>query len=179
MKPIVIINTFDGVFFHQSRKPIVICDIDHTFIRPIRNYNDCYNQLKEHLNNYKEIDRGVKYILEMSISMGLVKQTDEKGFLLMLERIQKLRGKLVFLTARSSESHTKTISDLTKVGLVNTDTYEIHYTGNQVTKGEYIRNHNLLNGYNHHIFIDDYPHFLESALRLYPNMDCYLFKYFR
>jgi hypothetical protein len=181
MKPIVVINTFKGVFFDQRRKPIVICDIDHTFIRPIRDYKDCYNQIKQDFHNHKEIDidRDVNDILEMSIKLGMVKQTDEKGFLLMLERIQTLEGKIVFLTARSSESHTKTLQDLTKAGLLNPDKYEIHYTGNRVTKGEYIRNHNLLNGYNHPIFIDDYPHFLESALKLYPTMDCYLFKYDR
>ena len=29
----------------------------------------------------------------------------------------------------------------------------------------------------HHIFIDDYPQFLESVLQIYPEMNGYLFKY--
>jgi hypothetical protein len=156
MKPILIIDTFNSVVINDTSKPIVICDIDHTFIRPI-----------EYINN----------IFEMSIKLGKVKQTDEKGFLSMLEKVQNLGGKLIFLTARSRLGHLKTLNDLTKAGLVNPDTYEIHYTANQLTKGEYIRKYNLLEGYDQFIFIDDYPFFLESALRIYPTMDCYLFKY--
>lgn len=179
MKPIIIINTFKQIFYEQNKKPIVICDIDHTFIRPLFSYNYCYYQLKHNFHDHIEIHQNVKAILEMSIKVGLVKQTDQDGFSFMLERINQLGGKLVFLTARSVLSHKKTIKDLEKACLENPESYEIHYTGSQITKGEYIRNYNLLQGYDHHIFIDDFPHFLESALRIYPDMDCYLFKYDR
>jgi predicted secreted acid phosphatase len=177
MKPVIIINTFKQIFFDQNKKPIVICDIDHTFIRPLRNYNDLYNELKDDCLNNENIDKNVNYMLEMSIKVGLVKQTDQDGFLFMLERINQLGGKLVFLTARSKLSHKKTIKDLEKACLKNPESYEIHYTENRITKGEYIKNNNLLNGYDQAIFIDDYPHFLQSALKIYPDMDCYLFKY--
>lgn len=177
MKPILIIDTFNSVVIDNTSKPIVICDIDHTFIRPIINYNYCYNMLKNRLHNHKQINEHINNIFEMSIKLGMVKQTDEKGFLSMLKKVQNLGGKLIFLTARSRLGHLKTLNDMTKVGLVNPDTYEIHYTGNQLTKGEYIRKYNLLEGYDQFIFIDDYPFFLKSALRIYPSMDCYLFKY--
>ena len=113
----------------------------------------------------------------MSISSGMVKQTANEGFIQMLEKINQLGGKLLFLTARSSFSHQKTINDLKNAGLQNPEEFEIHYTGNNMTKGFYILRNNLLLGYDHYVFIDDYPHFLESALQLYPNMNCYLFKY--
>jgi predicted secreted acid phosphatase len=169
-KPIIIINTFKTINIPEDKKPIVICDIDMTFIRPSIENKSNYSKPK-HLNQI------VNYILNLYINSGLVKQTDEQGFKIMLEKINQLGGKLIFLTARSYLSHEKTINDLIKAGLQNPQQFEIHYTGNQITKGQYIQRHNLLKGYDHHIFVDDYPPFLESALQLYPDMNCYLFNY--
>ena len=177
MKPIVIINTFKSIHLPENKTPIVICDIDKTFIRPTSNYIDIYNQMKSEYSDPKQLDQFVNDMLHMSLSAGMVKQTDRDGFILMLERIKKLGGKFIFLTARGSLAHEKTIIDLKKAGLEHPEQFEIHYTSNQITKGHYIQRHNLLQGYDHHIFIDDYPHFLESALQIYPEMDGYLFKY--
>lgn len=176
-KPVIIINTFKTVTFPEDKKPLVICDIDQTFIRPKFDYNFYYNQLKHDHSDPIELDDLIHRMLHWSINIGLVRQTDKEGFSLMLEKVKELGGKLIFLTARSYLAHLKTMNDLIKVGLENPLQFEIHYTNNEITKGDYIKNHNLLNGYDHHIFIDDYPQFLESALRIYPNMNCYLFKY--
>lgn len=174
-KPVIIINSFKNINLPQDKKPIVICDIDMTFIRPSSDYNDFYQQMKSNYSNPTDLNQIVNYMLNLSINSGLVKQTDEVGFKIMFEKINQLGGKFIFLTARSFLSHEKTINDLIKAGLQNPEQFEIHYTGNQITKGQYIQRHNLLQGYDHHIFIDDYPHFLESALQLYPDMNCYLF----
>lgn len=175
-KPVIIIDTFKSIHLPQDKKPIVICDIDLTFIRPTRDYIDIYNQIKPNHPYPKELEKNVNDMLNLS-HVGVVKQTDSEGFNQMLEKIYQLGGKFLFLTARSSEAHDKTINDLIKAGLQNPHEFEIHYTGNQITKGNYIQRHNLLQGYNHYIFIDDYPHFLESALQIYPDMNGYLFKY--
>lgn len=177
MKPIIIINTFKTIFIPKDKKPIILCDIDKTFIRPLRDYNDVFNQMKHEYADPKECEQFVNDMLNMSLSVGLIKQTDKDGFTEMLAKINQLGGKLLFLTARGSLAHDKTIRDLEQVGLENPEQFEIHYTNNEITKGDYIKKYKLLHGYDHHIFIDDYPHFLESALRIYPNMDCYLFKY--
>jgi predicted secreted acid phosphatase len=179
MKPIIIINTFKQIFFKKDIKPIVICDIDYTFIRPISTYKELFEQFKTKFSNPIELDKMILETLQSSIILGTIVQTDKEGFLFMLERINELGGKLIFLTARSSISHKKTLDDLKKVGLENPESYEIHYTGNEITKGDYIKKFDLLKGYDHHIFIDDHPHFLESALRIYPNMNCYLFKCYK
>lgn len=176
-KPVVIINTFKTVTFPEGKKPLVICDIDRTFICPKFNYNFYNNIMKTKCHDPKKLDEIINIMLHNSLNIGLVKQTDKEGFSLMLEKVKKLGGKLIFLTARSYISHLKTINDLIKSGLENPEKFEIHYTSNEITKGDYIKKHDLLNGYEHHIFIDDYPHFLESALKIYPDMDCYLFKY--
>lgn len=177
MKPVIIINTFKTVTFPQDKKPLVICDIDQTFIRPKFDYNYYYQLMKDEFKDPRELHEMVNCMLNGSLNIGLVRQTDSEGFSLMLEKVQQLEGKLIFLTARSFLSHQKTINDLKKAALQNPEEFEIHYTGNEITKGDYIQRHNLLNGYDHHIFIDDYPQFLESALRIYPDMNCYLFKY--
>ena len=175
------INTFKAINIPEDKKPIVICDIDLTFIRPIYDYNDVYHRLKSHFSDPIELDIAVNFQLKRDvniyINLGLVKQTDKDGFLQMLDKINQIGGKFLFLTARSSFHHEKTIRDLQNAGLQNPEEFEIHYTGNQITKGDYIQKHALLNGYDHHIFIDDYPSFLESALKNYPDMNCYLFKY--
>ena len=179
MKPIVIINTFKRIFFDENKKPIVICDIDHTFIRPKSDYSECYKKLRFKHYNPVKIHKMVLYLLKYSMNKGLVKQTDKEGFLYMLERIKECGGKLIFLTARSSVYHQKTIQDLTTAGLQNPQQFEIFYTGNEITKGDYMKKFTLLEGYDHHIFIDDHSYWLDSASRIYPNMDCYLFTYKR
>lgn len=176
-KPVIIIDTFENIQLPNDKKPIVICDIDLTLIRPIDNYIDIYNQIKHHFTEPKQIHKTVTKILKRSINYGMVKQTDSKGFTQMLKRINQLGGKFIFLTARSALFHQKTINDLKTAGLENPEEFEIHYTGNVITKGHYILTHNLLQGYDHYVFIDDYPHFLESALQIYPDMNGYLFKY--
>lgn len=177
MKPVLIIDTFKTVSFHENKKPIVICDIDHTFLRPKFDYNYYYEKMKHEYSDQSELKNMVDDIFNMAINVGIVKQTDEEGFSIMLERINKLQGKLIFLTARGIFSHEKTIRDLQTAGLENPELFEIHYTSNEITKGDYIKKNNLLDNYDHHIFIDDYPYFLESALKIYPDMNCYLFKY--
>jgi hypothetical protein len=106
-----------------------------------------------------------------------VKQTDPEGFNNMLQTIEKLGGKLIFLTARGIESHQKTVNDLKRAGLEHPEHFDIHYTNNEMTKGEYLKKTNLTNGYQHISFIDDYPSFIASVHHFFPQIHCYLFRY--
>lgn len=177
MKPIVMIDSFFSIQFNHSKKPIVICDIDHTFIRPKYSYNEYYKQMKKNSSGFLAMHNEIKRLLEVSIEVGNIKQTDPNGFSHMIQKIKELDGKLIFLTARTKLVHNRTIEDLQKVGLNNEENYEIHYTNNEVSKGEYIKQNQLLNGYSQWIFIDDRVDWLSGALNLYPRMDCYLFDY--
>lgn len=177
MKHIVIIDSFKAVNFNETKKPIVICDIDHTFIRSEFDYSYYYDKMKNSITNKKHLNIAISCMIEKSLKMGYVKQTDKEGFTSMLQKVESLGGKLVFLTARASSSHNKTVDDLKTAGILKPEAFEIHYTGKKISKGDYIKKQNLLEGYNHTIFIDDYPDFLHSALNLYPDMNCYLFKY--
>jgi hypothetical protein len=179
MKFFYVINTFKNIIFDKNKKPIVICDIDHTFIRPQSSYDEYHNKFKDIISLRDKLSNVIVYHLEVELSKGIVKQTDKEGFLYMLEKINELGGKLIFLTARSHLSHDKTIQDFKTAGLCNPEQFQIHYTGNLLSKGEYIKNFNLLDGYSQHIFIDDYPKFLDSGSKLFPSLACYLFTYKR
>lgn len=178
MTKFTVINTFKNIAFDDNKKPIVICDIDLTFIRPLYSYQYYYDSLKNDFSNSpQELSCMANELMRTSMAIGLIKHTDKQGFFEMLKKVKKLNGKLIFLTARSAFSHDKTVEQLKKAGLQNPEEYEIHYTGNTMTKGNYIKKYNLLQDYNHHIFIDDYPEYLDSAFKIYPYMNCYLFKY--
>jgi len=184
MAKFTVINTFNSVKFDDNCKPLVICDIDHTFIR-------CYHDIEyfhkitsndkslfygsdyKNSNNYQEANN----LMNASYNIGFVKQTDPVGFSEMLKKIETLHGKLIFLTARSNKFHYKTIDDLLQAGLRSPEGYEIHYTGNDISKGEYIKQQNLTDGYDHVSFIDDYPIFIDSVIKFCPEIKCYLFYY--
>lgn len=180
-----VIQTFKDVQFDEGVKPLVICDIDHTFIRSSRELDHFRKMLREDSKILKEdiisidnyLDKEAMELMKCAYSMGFVKQTDPEGFTQMLQTIERLGGKFIFLTARGIESHQKTVNDLKRAGLENPALFDIHYTNNEMTKGEYIKTTNLLGNYQHISFIDDYPSFIASVRHFFPQIHCYLFRY--
>lgn len=181
-----IIKTFNDVKLDDNYKPLIICDIDHTFIRCSYNldhfrkiiYNDYKslpNMIKTHYMDNS--DREAAKLMNRAYNMGFIKQTDPEGFHIMLQNIERLNGKLIFLTARGIMNHQKTINDLKQAGFEYPEKFDIHYTNSEMTKGEYIKKTNLIRGYEHISFIDDYPPFLDSVQEYFPQINCYLFRY--
>jgi len=179
------IKTFKSIQFIDGNKPLVICDIDHTFIRCSQNLEHYRQILYKDFENsrgairyrmtHDDNKKALQFLMQ-SYNLGFMKQTDPSGFNDMITKIENLGGKLVFLTSRGILSHQKTIEDLKKVGLEDPEKYDIHYTNSQMSKGEYIRQTNLIDGYQHISFIDDYVPFLESVKEIYPHINCYLFQ---
>lgn len=173
-----VINTFNDVVIPQDKKPLIICDIDHTFIRPKNDFQLYYNTFIGRYDSEQEIIEMSNELLHASYNFGIIKQTDKEGFKNLLERTKMLNGKLIFLTARSIDYHEKTLEDLEYAGLEDHDTFDIHYTNAKITKGSYIKiNSQLLDGYDHISFIDDYTNYIDSVYELFPNINCYQFKY--
>jgi hypothetical protein len=181
-----VIKTFNDVKFDENFKPLVICDIDHTFIRCsydlehfrkiiYNDYKSLPNMIKTHY--MENSDKEAVDLMNRAYNIGFVKQTDPEGFCIMLQNIERLGGKLMFLTARGIVSHEKTIKDLKRAGFEHPEKYDIHYTNSDMTKGEYIKKTNLIDGYEHISFIDDYPSFLASVKDIFPQINCYLFTY--
>lgn len=100
--------------------------------------------------------------------------TDYEGFLQLSKRISELNGKLIFLTARNKEDHAYTRDNFTSIGL-NYDDYEVHYTNNKISKGEYIYKYIQTHNHDSIIFIDDRIDYINSVLDYTPYVDCYMF----
>ena len=73
--------------------------------------------------------------------------------------------------------HNKTVRDLMKAGLENPTRFEIHYTSNLVTKGQYLQNLGIVSQFEHVSFIDDNMLFIESVHSIFPQINCYQFKF--
>lgn len=179
MSKFTIINTFKRVTFNEDIKPLVICDIDFTLLHCSISMERIYQLVKNDsiFLEIKENDLEKAAIdwRNIAYNMGFIKLTDPEGFVEMVNSIRRLGGKLIFLTARDRLSHDLTIKQFIQVGIQNPEQYEIHYTDNKISKGEYIKKYNLLNNYQHISFIDDYISYLGSVLELFPQVNCYLF----
>lgn len=145
------INTFMEIadyIISPSEKTLFICDIDETIL----------TQKVELVNGFYNYS---------------VKWTDYIGF----HRIRHLveqNGKLIFLTARHPASIPFTIDDFAKLGL-NYDDFEVHYTGNLMSKGEYIIRYIDTTPYNRVIFVDDLIPNIYTVKRAVPSAFCFLF----
>lgn len=182
-KPVYIIQSFQLVtqFMVDGVSPLVICDIDHTLLR-------CSNDLSHYRNlvtsKYAEkvsfpvnVEHEATHMMNVDYCNGFVRQTDPEGFKQMLERIKQLDGRIVFLTARDLSSHAKTLNDFRNAGFDHPERFDIHYTNNAITKGDYIRSMDLDWGFQSVYFIDDYPSFLESVRQQCPHIQCFQFTY--
>jgi hypothetical protein len=179
-----VIKTFNDVNLDDASKPLVICDIDHTFIRCSHGLDHFRKIINYHANKLPnpsttniDLDKEAVDLMNIAYNIGFVKQTDPDGFNNMLQKIEQLGGKLIFLTARGVISHQKTVDDIMRAGFEHPEKFDIHYTNNEMTKGEYLKKTNLTDGYEHISFIDDYPSFIASVHHHFPNIRCYLFHY--
>ena len=193
------ISTFNDVQIKHNT--LLICDIDDTVLYFDRSYDKYYKMMKDDHPYFpeEEIQDLAKGMYELSSSVLPALSTDADGFKQMLETIQQTNSKLIFLTARNKTSDKKTKKDLMKSNNINynmenpfgnkstdliteplaeqlAEPYPIHYTNNQMTKGEYIKANIELTNYDNIIFIDDYPSYIESVKNLFPEIKCYLFK---
>lgn len=171
-----IISSFEEILLPSSGKPLIICDIDYTFICPIYSPHYFVDKFKMKYFDEKSIERISNEYSNRSFKLGHIRQTDPKGFKKMVEQVQQIGGNLIFLTARHVHGHKKTLDDLNKVGL-NTHKFKIHYTNNQISKGEYIKMYKLTEGYDYVCFIDDYLDYIHSVVDLFPDINCYRFSY--
>ena len=145
-----VIKSFNDVKLDENCKPLVICDIDHTFIRCSygldhfrKILNDDINSLPNTVTTSLDLDKEAIDLMNKAYNIGFVKQTDPDGFNNMLQKIEQLGGKLIFLTARGIVSHEKTVKDLKRAGFEHPEKFDIHYTNSEMTKGEYLKNTNF------------------------------------
>jgi hypothetical protein len=149
------VNSFNEIQITKTR-PLVICDIDDTLLYFKLNINRIINQSNTNSEKY------------------IPHHTDFVGFNELTKRITQLKGKLIFLTARNKEHENYTKENFTSIGL-NYNNYEVHYTNNTISKGEYIYNYIQTHEHDDIIFIDDRIDYINTVLDYTPYVDCYLF----
>ncbi len=178
------IKSFDQIYIDNTKKTLIICDIDDTILTLDVPYDKINNFIKSDIerqlidkNNKQEIYRRYKeyktyYKL---INRHSYKHTDKTGFQNMEKKIHP-ESRICFLTARSVKYHVKTIEDLNIIGLEGKK-YNINYTENIVTKGEFIKNFmsDEVEEYEDIIFIDDNHNFISSVIAHVPKIRCYKF----
>lgn len=170
------INNFNDI--EINLKTLIICDIDDTILKynkDLKYFIDLNNQLIDDINlsilkaetDY-EIYKIDKYYEEIT-------HTDLKGFYDLIGKINQVNGNIIFLTARHEAYDIFTRKQLDIIN-INHYEFEIHYTGNLISKGEYIKKRINLQYYDEIIFIDDQNYNLYSVKEFNPNIKCYKFK---
>jgi hypothetical protein len=171
------INSFNQIDISKLNS-LVICDIDDTLLYWNKKPEDLYYLVDELFPNY---DKEKKYKEAMQY-LNVYKKiqppihTDMDRFANLLNKLDENAGKIIFLTARTksaSESWTK--KNFNSLGL-DYDKYQVHYTDNLTTKGEYIKNNIQIDKYSEVIFIDDYDTYIKSVLDIFPEIICYKFE---
>ena len=196
--PVIHISTFKGVSI-TKQKPLVLCDIDDTVIGYDKDVDYFYNQLKMNIEKKKSSKSGPAYIFSNILNnTGMFNMTDAEmkhtannmfndyrnshkpihcdydGFVKLLKRVHELGGELQFLTARSRQSTSYTRIQFDQIGL-KYDDYRVHYTGNVISKGDYITRYFNLNHFGEVVFIDDLETYIKSVVILCPSIQCYQF----
>jgi len=180
-KPLNVVRSFYSVAQNFVDRPLVICDIDHTLFRcskPLHHYTEFLQKLYSERYRFPvNVEEEALNLMHRAYCDGFIQQTDPAGFRHMVERIEELGGRIVFLTARNIYSHARTLEDFRKVGFEHPETFDIHYTNNVITKGDYIKCMQLDSGFDHVYFIDDQHGYLESVQRECPHIHCFQFQY--
>jgi hypothetical protein len=178
MTTINTISSFNEIVLKPNLKPLIICDIDDTIICPDKGVEYFFNLIKKDFP-YEPIPWIQKEAIELSnLSRCLNKlhHTDYDGFISLVNRVNNLNGKLVFLTARHEKYIAETKKDFEQIGL-NYDDFKVYYTNNEISKGEYIYNKIHLSPYESLIFIDDRDICISSVADWVPYFNCYKFSY--
>jgi hypothetical protein len=196
--PVIPITTFKSVSI-TKQKPLVLCDIDDTVIGYEKDFDHFYNNLKMYIEKKKSSKSGPAHIFSSVLNdTGMFRMTDEEiritahnmfddyrhshkpkhcdysGFVDLLKRVHELGGELQFLTARHKQSAAYTRLQFDQIGL-KYDDYRVHYTGNMISKGDYITRYFNLNHFGEVVFIDDLDSYIKSVVVLCPSIQCYKF----
>jgi hypothetical protein len=158
---------------------LVICDIDNTVIFFKKSVFYFYNKLvdlfSEDFSNHELVDI-TKIMYETHKINNIPNHTDLYGYINLKKRLKDMSGNFCFLTARHQKSDEYTKKDLELI-FINPTEHTIHYTNNEISKGEYTSKYIDLDGVEDLIFIDDMEENLVSFHCFFPTARCYKFDY--
>lgn len=172
---IIQVSSFREINIDQTKPTLILCDIDETLLTWKKNEIYFFNQ---QCRIYPTFSLPENYRLaqnQFSNYRSTVPPTptDIEGF---REMIQTLyfhpNSKCMFLTARSASHHTP--DDFEKIG-IDYKAFDVHYTANQITKGQYVKKYMDLSPYQDVIFIDDNMEYIQSVLIQELGIRCFQF----
>jgi hypothetical protein len=171
------IVSFDQVELTKD-KTLILCDIDDTIFHYPNRDEICNNIFKEFYSDLElsvdECRKELNYLRGMYKILKDPEHTDYVGFVSLLKRLDSQNGKLVLLTARDEGCNDITKADIETIGL-NSNDFEIYYTSNRISKGEYIKKNIDISEWDDVIFIDDNQVNIQSVLYFFPAIRCYMF----
>ena len=159
------------------QRTFILCDIDDTLLKWDRTLESC---IVEAITLFPKESESFQRRFGNNLWLNYRETvppiwTDQNGFVNMLTKLSPC-SQLSFLTARAGgELAHWTQHDFEALGLTY-DPAGVFYTGNRVTKGEYIKNHIPLEGFEKVIFIDDLQENIDSVSGAFPQIQCYLWK---
>ena len=160
----------------EKKKTLIICDIDDTVLKLEYNYSHfleiaCRDLSGCHIDIIRS--NAMSKFLSYRYRANSV-ATDLYGFRDMLRCLHtNFESDLVFLTARSEDSNELTRKELVNIGVP--PCYKIYYTGNNITKGEFIIENIPWLSFEKVIFIDDMHMNIVTVAVCCPSIESYQF----
>jgi len=158
-----------------THKTLILCDIDDTLLRWDRTPESCFAEAaaffpKDSAKFQQAFGQNLWINYRQSVPPIW---TDRNGFADMVRRLSD-ESRLAFLTARTGGIYEHwTQRDFASLGIPY-ESKDVFYTGNRMTKGEFIQNHIPLGEYERVVFIDDLPENILSVSTAFPAIECYL-----
>jgi hypothetical protein len=168
------INNFNDIEI-TNNKTLIICDIDNTILYHDVKIEKFINILKDDKFDENEIIELANEMMNLHFRIFPPTHTDAEGFKNLIDKTNKLNGKIIFLTARSELSKDFTKKQFQQIGLNYYD-YDVHYTDNKIMKGDYIKSNIDTSLWDDIIFIDDHTFNLVSVSYRFPESKCYKFE---
>lgn len=168
------IHNFDEVCI--TNNTLILIDIDDTTLYYDKNIYHFYNLSKETYPNMNHGDHmRVAYNTYCKyVSNSRPSHTDSAGFNRLVERAKTSNSVIMFLTARHFMTEKSTRMDFASIG-INYDLFKVHYTNNEISKGDYICKHINYTKFKEVVFIDNDETYIESVQKACPRVVCYKF----
>lgn len=174
-----IIHSFDEVNL-EKEGTLIICDIDDTLFRYERNLHYFYKNLKHSFPELieDELTQHASLLYATYVKNRKPMPTDYDGFIRLMKKTLDTKSKLIFITARNECSIEHTKQEFKQIGIAYSY-FNVYYTNNEQSKGEFIRDKIDMDGVDKLIVIDDQVSNLKSVKQYYPMCECYHFLFRR
>lgn len=168
------IHTFDEVCITSGS--LILIDIDDTTLYYEKNLDHFYalNKQMYPTIHYEDCLMFACNDYSRYTSYHNPSHTDLAGFNRLVERANKSKSVVMFLTARHCNGEPTTKKEFASIG-IDYDSFKVHYTNNAMSKGEYICKYIDCAKFKEVVFIDNDEKYIQSVKKCCPQVVCYKF----